>query len=66
MKSITYMILRIDESASIEQALWPNIIMLFRYFLRYPVHQSGLTGFREAFNVLKEAGCSDEALCYEL
>lgn len=33
-----------------EQALWPNIIMLFR----------------EAFNVLKEAGCSDEALCYEM
>ncbi|KAI0361544.1 IlvN-domain-containing protein [Trametes cingulata] len=33
-----------------EQALWPNIIMLFR----------------EAFSVLKEAGCSDEALCYEM
>jgi len=33
-----------------EQALWPNIIMLFR----------------EAFNVLQEAGCSDEALCYEM
>lgn len=33
-----------------EQALWPNIIMLFR----------------EAFGVLKEAGCSDEALCYEM
>ncbi|KAG6814061.1 hypothetical protein H0H92_003108 [Tricholoma furcatifolium] len=33
-----------------EQALWPNIIMLFR----------------EAFHVLKEAGCSDEALCYEM
>ncbi|EGO00490.1 hypothetical protein SERLA73DRAFT_181112 [Serpula lacrymans var. lacrymans S7.3] len=33
-----------------EQALWPNIIMMFR----------------EAFNVLKEAGCSDEALCYEM
>ena len=33
-----------------EQGLWPNIIMLFR----------------EAFNVLKEAGCSDEALCYEM
>jgi len=33
-----------------EQGLWPNIIMLFR----------------EAFSVLKEAGCSDEALCYEL
>jgi ketol-acid reductoisomerase len=33
-----------------EQALWPHIIMLFR----------------EAFSVLKEAGCSDEALCYEM
>ncbi|PPQ62839.1 hypothetical protein CVT24_000533 [Panaeolus cyanescens] len=33
-----------------EQALWPNIIKLFS----------------EAFNVLKEAGCSDEALCYEM
>ena len=33
-----------------EQGFWPNIIMLFR----------------EAFNVLKEAGCSDEALCYEM
>lgn len=33
-----------------EQALWPNIIMMFR----------------EAFNVLKDAGCSDEALCYEM
>ncbi|KAL5495414.1 RSD1 [Sanghuangporus weigelae] len=33
-----------------EQALWPNIIMLFQ----------------QAFNVLKEAGCSDEALCYEM
>lgn len=33
-----------------EQALWPNIITLFR----------------EAFSVLKEAGCSDEALCYEM
>ncbi|KAF9535438.1 IlvN-domain-containing protein [Crepidotus variabilis] len=33
-----------------EQALWPNIIMLFR----------------EAFNVLQEAGCTDEALCYEM
>jgi len=33
-----------------EQALWPNIIMMFR----------------EAFNVLQEAGCSDEALCYEM
>jgi ketol-acid reductoisomerase len=33
-----------------EQALWPNIIVLFR----------------EAFEVLKKAGCSDEALCYEM
>ncbi|KAH8835311.1 IlvN-domain-containing protein [Flagelloscypha sp. PMI_526] len=33
-----------------EQGLWPNIIMLFR----------------EAFSVLKEIGCSDEALCYEM
>ncbi|KAH7104605.1 IlvN-domain-containing protein [Auriculariales sp. MPI-PUGE-AT-0066] len=33
-----------------EQALWPNIIMLFQ----------------QAFSVLKEAGCSDEALCYEM
>lgn len=33
-----------------EQALWPNIIMLFR----------------EAFSVLQKAGCSDEALCYEM
>ncbi|KAL0951242.1 hypothetical protein HGRIS_007960 [Hohenbuehelia grisea] len=33
-----------------EQALWPQIIMLFR----------------EAFSILKEAGCSDEALCYEM
>jgi len=33
-----------------EQALWPNIIMLFR----------------EGFSVLKDAGCSDEALCYEM
>ncbi|KAH7883548.1 IlvN-domain-containing protein [Phlebopus sp. FC_14] len=33
-----------------EQALWPNIMMLFR----------------EAFNVLQDAGCSDEALCYEM
>ncbi|KAL0576365.1 hypothetical protein V5O48_005624 [Marasmius crinis-equi] len=33
-----------------EQGLWPNIIMLFR----------------EAFSILKEAGCSDEALCYEM
>ncbi|KAA1471529.1 IlvN-domain-containing protein [Dentipellis sp. KUC8613] len=33
-----------------EQALWPNIIMLFR----------------EAYSVLKEAGCSDEALVYEM
>jgi len=33
-----------------EQALWPNIIKLFQ----------------EAFSVLKEAGCSDEALCYEM
>lgn len=33
-----------------EQGLWPNIIMLFR----------------EAFAILKEAGCSDEALVYEM
>lgn len=33
-----------------EQALWPTIIM----------------AFREAFSVLKEAGCSDEALVYEM
>ncbi|KAL5535384.1 RSD1 [Sanghuangporus sanghuang] len=33
-----------------EQGLWPNIIMLFQ----------------QAFSVLKEAGCSDEALCYEM
>ncbi|TCD62214.1 hypothetical protein EIP91_007219 [Steccherinum ochraceum] len=33
-----------------EQALWPNIILLFN----------------QAFNVLQEAGCSDEALCYEM
>jgi ketol-acid reductoisomerase len=33
-----------------EQALWPNIIMLFQ----------------QGFSVLKEAGCSDEALCYEM
>ena len=33
-----------------EQGLWPNIIMLFR----------------EAYSVLKEAGCSDEALVYEM
>jgi len=33
-----------------EQALWPNIIKLFL----------------EAYSVLKEAGCSDEALVYEL
>jgi len=33
-----------------EQALWPQIIM----------------SFQQAFSVLKEAGCSDEALCYEM
>ncbi|KAI0052855.1 IlvN-domain-containing protein [Auriscalpium vulgare] len=33
-----------------EQALWPNIIALFR----------------EAYSVLKEAGCTDEALVYEM
>ncbi|EJD04103.1 IlvN-domain-containing protein [Fomitiporia mediterranea MF3/22] len=33
-----------------EQALWPNIISLFQ----------------QAFSVLKDAGCSDEALCYEM
>lgn len=33
-----------------EQALWPHIIV----------------GFREAYNVLSAAGCSDEALIYEL
>jgi len=33
-----------------EQALWPNIIVLFQ----------------QAFGVLKDAGCSDEALCYEM
>jgi len=33
-----------------EQALWPNIIVLFQ----------------QAFSVLKDAGCSDEALCYEM
>ncbi|KAH8120167.1 IlvN-domain-containing protein [Phellopilus nigrolimitatus] len=33
-----------------EQGLWPNIIMLFQ----------------QAFSVLKDAGCSDEALCYEM
>jgi len=33
-----------------EQALWPNIIAIFR----------------EGFKVLQEAGCSDEALCYEM
>lgn len=33
-----------------EQALWPTIIKVFH----------------EAFGVLKEAGCSDEALCYEM
>lgn len=33
-----------------EQALWPNIIQLFQ----------------QGFSVLKEAGCSDEALCYEM
>ncbi|KAI0032749.1 IlvN-domain-containing protein [Vararia minispora EC-137] len=33
-----------------EQALWPNIIKLFT----------------EAYSVLKEAGCSDEALVYEM
>ncbi|BFZ60905.1 hypothetical protein YB2330_001957 [Saitoella coloradoensis] len=33
-----------------EQGLWPKIIACFR----------------EAFSVLKEAGCSDEALCYEM
>ena len=33
-----------------EQALWPHIIV----------------GFREAYNVLSAAGCSDEALIHEL
>ncbi|KAI5479054.1 IlvN-domain-containing protein [Pseudohyphozyma bogoriensis] len=33
-----------------EQALWPNIIALFN----------------QAYTVLKEAGCSDEALAYEM
>jgi ketol-acid reductoisomerase len=33
-----------------EQALWPNIIQLFQ----------------QGFSVLKEVGCSDEALCYEM
>ncbi|KZV77691.1 IlvN-domain-containing protein [Peniophora sp. CONT] len=33
-----------------EQALWPNIIKLFT----------------EAYSILKEAGCSDEALVYEM
>ncbi|KIM85155.1 hypothetical protein PILCRDRAFT_817145 [Piloderma croceum F 1598] len=33
-----------------EQALWPNIIMLFR----------------EGFSVLKEVGCSNDALCHEI
>ena len=53
-----------------EQALWPNIIMLFRSV--YDVVSKTLCCShvifrrREAFSVLKEAGCSDEALCYEM
>lgn len=52
-----------------EQALWPNIIMLFTY-VPFLYAWTGLTTIvavnREAFNLLKEAGCSDEALCYEM
>lgn len=52
-----------------EQALWPNIIMLFRFvndMLTDMDSHSLRTFHREAFNVLQEAGCSDEALCYEM
>lgn len=52
-----------------EQALWPNIIMLFRYVTtprrRHNVDYAR-SDDREAFSVLQEAGCSDEALCYEM
>lgn len=52
-----------------EQALWPNIIMLFTY-VPFLYAWTGFTTIvavnREAFNLLKEAGCSDEALCYEM
>lgn len=50
-----------------EQALWPNIIVLFKYKTHLFEMALRLTCvFREAFSVLKEAGCSDEALCYEM
>ena len=50
-----------------EQGLWPNIIVLFRYEYTAEVPSNAhLKMCREAFSVLKEAGCSDEALCYEM
>lgn len=51
-----------------EQALWPNIIMLFRFVndVLTDTNSHLRTFHREAFNVLQEAGCSDEALCYEM
>lgn len=52
-----------------EQALWPNIIMLFRWAEGFSLAIRSIdhdVTKREAFSVLKEAGCSDEALCYEM
>lgn len=51
-----------------EQALWPQIIMTFQYVqIRKVTGRYWLNAeCRQAFSVLKEAGCSDEALCYEM
>lgn len=52
-----------------EQALWPTIIMAFRFvrYTDYAASYADIDDFsREAFSVLKEAGCSDEALVYEM
>ena len=53
-----------------EQALWPNIIMIFQLSTSMRPSLFGslieTSLIREAFGVLKAAGCSDEALCYEM
>lgn len=51
-----------------EQALWPNIIAMFRWGMEARIlgYLTEIYSSREAFSVLKDVGCSDEALCYEM
>ncbi len=52
-----------------EQALWPTLLSFSsqqRFKLYFSRSRDTYVVIRQAFSVLKDAGCSDEALCYEM